>query len=196
MRIRPESFWGPIGGGRYIPAVQEGTVWLVGMMGAGKSSVARALASELSLPFVDADEAIAADAGMTISEIFAREGETGFRARERAEVEALAGRPLIAALGGGAMAQAGLAELLRRTGRVVYLRARLETLLQRIAQETGRPLLEGLSEEGRRERLQELLERRQAAFERAHLILDTDGLDVPAVARAVAAALEALREPA
>ena len=160
------------------------------MMGAGKSSVARALAPRLALAWVDTDDEIVTEAGLSIRDIFAREGEVGFRSRERKVVLGLCGRRLIAALGGGAMAQPGLADALLASGRVVYLRAQLPTLLRRVAHEVGRPLLEGLSEEARREQLQQLLERRGASFERSHQIVDTDGLEVPEVAEAVAAGLE------
>src|SRR4029453_5820937 len=88
-----------------------------------------------------------------VAAIFAEEGEGGFRARERAALEAWAGRVAVVALGGGAMAQPGVPELLQRSGRVVWLRAQVETLAERVREAAERPLLAGLGAEARRERL-------------------------------------------
>ncbi len=173
-----------------LTAMDEGTVWLVGMMGAGKSAVGRALAERLGRELVDTDARIVDAAGCSIPEIFEREGESGFRAREREAVSEVAGKPVVVSLGGGAPCQPGIVELLSRTGRIVYLRARLDTLLRRVGRGRGRPLLQGLGPEERRERLGELLEARSGAYQQAHVIVDTDDLDVAAAARRVAASLE------
>ena len=105
-------------------------MWLVGMMGAGKSAVGPALAQRLECDFVDSDAEIEREAGCSIAELFAAEGEPCFRERERAAIEKLAGRPAVVALGGGAPAQPGAGEWLAATGCVVYLRARPETLVR------------------------------------------------------------------
>ncbi|MDX1650477.1 MAG: shikimate kinase, partial [Myxococcota bacterium] len=175
---------------RYTAAVQE-TVWLVGMMGAGKSSVGARLAERLGVSFVDADRVIEEEAGRDVAGIFAAEGEAGFRARERGVLERLAGRPAVVALGGGAMAQAGVPERLAASGTVVWLRARPETLLARLGEGTGRPLLGGLDARSRAERLRALLAAREAAYARADRVVDTDGLGVDGVVEAVLRALEA-----
>jgi len=83
--------------------VADQTLWLVGMMGAGKSAVGRELARRLGRPFLDTDREIEAERGIAIAEIFAREGEAAFRAVEREMVERLAGRSAVVALGGGAL---------------------------------------------------------------------------------------------
>ncbi len=165
------------------------TLWLVGMMGAGKSAVGPELARLLGLPFADADRLLEAEAGGTVAEIFEREGEAGFRDRERRVVESLAGRPLVVALGGGAVAQPGLAERVAAAGTVVYLRAGLDTLLERIGEGGGRPLLAGLDREGRRQRLSALLARREPVYLGADLVVDTDGLAPVEVAERIARAL-------
>ena len=167
-----------------------GTIWLVGMMGAGKSAVGQALAARLGLPFVDSDAAIEAETGATIPELFAARGEPAFRALERAAIERVAGRAAVVALGGGAIAQPGAADRLAATGTVIHLRARPETLLARIGDAAERPLLAGLDAAGRVARLEELLASRAAAYARATLVIDTDAGDVASVAARAAAALE------
>ena len=111
-----------------FPEFLPGTVWLVGMMGAGKSTVGPALARRLARRFVDTDLEIEHAAGRSVAEIFADDGEDAFRARERTAIATWAGREVVAALGGGAPAQPGVRDRLERSGVVVYLRAATETL--------------------------------------------------------------------
>ncbi len=159
------------------------------MMGAGKSSVAAQLGARLGLPVFDTDALVEGEAGMRIPEIFAREGEAGFRAREQRAIGGLAGRAAVVALGGGAIAQPGALQALSAAGTVVYLRARPETLAERVGSAAGRPLLAGLDAARRQAKLAELLAARRGAYERADRVVDTDGRSVPEVADAVAEAL-------
>ena len=156
------------------------------MMGAGKSAVGPALARQLGHRFVDADAEVEREAGCSIAELFATEGEDVFRARERAAIDALAGEPVVVALGGGAIAQPGAGARLARTGTVVYLRARPETLLARLGDGRGRPLLEGVSPGDRLERVKALLAERAVAYESAALVIDTDDRSEATVADEVA----------
>jgi shikimate kinase len=167
------------------------TIWLVGMMGAGKSAVGRTLARRRGLDFVDTDARVEDSAGASVAEIFAREGEAGFRRRERAAVEAVAGRAVVAALGGGAVAQPGVAERIAACGTVVYLRARPETLARRVGESDARPLLVGHDAAGRRERLAQLLAEREIHYARSHVVVDTDDADVEAVCDRIERALAA-----
>ena len=121
-----------------------------------------------------------------MAELFAREGEAGFRARELEAVESCVGRPAVVALGGGALTQPEVRERVARAGRIVYLRARPESLAARLGVAEGRPLLRGLDAEGRQTRLRELLRDREPDYERGAAVVDTDGLDVVAVADTVA----------
>lgn len=162
-------------------------VWLVGMMGVGKSTIGPLVASELARPFIDTDDAIVALAGKSVQEIFASEAEAGFRDRERAAIADAAKQAAVTALGGGAIAQPGAPEKLAALGTVVYLRARPATLLERIGDGSRRPLLAGLSREERLERLISLLEERVEAYESASVVVDVEHWAAAEAAREIAA---------
>ncbi len=168
-----------------------GPIWLLGMMGAGKSSAGRALSAQLGLPFLDTDAEVERMAGCAVAEIFAREGEARFRELEREVIARVAGARAVVALGGGAPAQPAVAGLLRSSGVSVYLRAAPARLAERLGNAAARPLLAGRDAGARLERLEELLCERQAFYARADLVVDTDDADVEAVARRIAAALAA-----
>ena len=161
-------------------------MWLVGMMGAGKSAVGRSLALALGVRFVDSDDEVARRSGCSVGEIFEREGEQGFRKRERELIDAVAGEEAIVSLGGGAVSQPGAVDRLAAAGTVVYLRARTETLLARIGDARSRPLLANLDEGAREACLDELIAARSAANEAAAIVVDTDDLGVDEVAARVA----------
>ncbi len=171
----------------------EGPIWLVGMMGAGKSAVGPLLAESLLRRFVDADLEIERSAGMAVSEIFSREGEPAFRDRERQLIEDLSGGGDVVALGGGAIAQPGAAVLLGRTGTVVYLKASASSLLGRLGDCSARPLLQGLAPEGRLARLETLLAERASAYETASIAVDTESRTVEAVAEEILRRLDPAR---
>jgi shikimate kinase/3-dehydroquinate synthase len=152
-------------------------------MAAGKSTIGRLVAADAQVEFVDLDERIAARAGVSVSEIFSREGEAGFRERERVELAAVLARgtPCVVALGGGALLnrETRLTALERAT--VVTLFASTSTIVRRAAAQGGRPLLEG---DNAALRVQELLELRANAYAEAHARLSSEGAPED-VARAV-----------
>jgi shikimate kinase len=118
------------------------TIVLVGMMGAGKSSIGRRLASEFNLPFVDADTEIETAAGMSIPEIFEAHGEPYFRSGEaRVIARLLDSGPQVLASGGGAFINPQTRALIRARGISVWLKADLDVLLRRIKRRSDRPLL-------------------------------------------------------
>jgi shikimate kinase len=126
-----------------VPA-RERSIVLVGLMGAGKSTVGRRLAKRLGLEFVDADEAIEAAAGLSISEIFARYGEPHFRDGERRVIQRLvAGPRKVIATGGGAFADAETRATILRDAIAVWLDADIDTLVARVSRRDHRPLLKG-----------------------------------------------------
>jgi shikimate kinase len=171
----------------------HGPIWLVGMMGAGKSAVGPLLARGLERRFVDTDREIERAAGMTVSEIFAAEGERGFRERERQLLEELSSGSDVVALGGGAIAQPGAAARLARAGTVVYLKASPDALLGRLGDGSDRPLLDGLAPAARRAKLEALLVERASAYETAAIAIDTEGHTLEAVVEAVLQRLDAAR---
>ena len=118
------------------------TVVLIGMMGAGKTAVGTALSRLLGVPFVDSDEEIERAASMSVAEIFARDGEDFFRARE-SEVLArlLSGPPCILSTGGGAFLAEANRRAIAERGVAVWLRADLDLLWNRVRHKTTRPLL-------------------------------------------------------
>jgi shikimate kinase len=151
-------------------------VVLTGFMGAGKTTLGRLLAADLGWEFRDLDAEIEQDSGMTVADIFRREGEAGFRAREVAMLgRLLQGERLVLALGGGAVESAGVREQLTacRGACVVYLAAPLEALVQRCLEQPGaaeRPVLAD------RERLRSRWAARLPYYEQAHLRVETGGL--------------------
>jgi shikimate kinase len=159
------------------------------MMGAGKSRVGRALASLLGFDFVDTDALVEQAAGMKVAEIFAREGEAGFRQRERAALEGLPERRCVAALGGGAVVAPGNRALLRTKGRLVWLDARPETLAERVGDAEERPLLAGLDRAARVAKLAALAAERAPAYGEAELRVATDGRTVESICAELVRAL-------
>jgi len=117
-------------------------VLLIGMMGAGKTTVGGLVAERLGWPLLDSDAEVAAATGRSVPQIFAEQGEAAFRAAESAALaRAVAGGRTVVSVAGGAVLDPANRELLRRAGRVVWLRARPETLVARVGDGAGRPLL-------------------------------------------------------
>ena len=130
-----------------LAALGRRTVVLVGMMGAGKSSVGRRLAGRLGIPFVDADAEIESAAGMTIPEIFAKHGEPYFRAGEaRVIARLLENGPQVLATGGGAVMDQRTRDLIHIKGVSVWLKADLDVLLKRTKRRNDRPLAEKIKD--------------------------------------------------
>lgn len=128
---------------RYEP-LRRRTIALVGLMGVGKSSVGRRLASALGLPFRDADTEVEAAAGRTIPEIFAEMGEPAFRDGERRVISRLLeGSPHVLATGGGAFMNPETRALIKSRAISVWLKADLDVLARRVGRKDNRPLLAG-----------------------------------------------------
>jgi shikimate kinase len=149
--------------------LQEKSIVLVGLMGAGKSTVGRRLAKRIGLPFADADEEIEAAAGLTVAEIFERHGEAHFRDGERRVLARLiAGPPSVIATGGGAFMDDGTRALILARCIAIWLDAEVETLAGRVGRRGRRPLLEGKDP---LILLQGLAEIRNPVYAEAHLAI-------------------------
>ena len=160
-----------------------GAAVLVGFMGAGKSSVGRALARRLGAEFFDVDDRIEAGAGRTVGEIFSREGEPAFRKREREAIrDAVAVPGRVIATGGGAFLDEDNRQLLKAYAPVIFLDVSPATALERLAGDTSRPLLSG----GDREKAaKELMERRRPAYRQADYQVSTENRTAARVAEEV-----------
>ncbi|MBL8743565.1 MAG: 3-dehydroquinate synthase [Myxococcales bacterium] len=170
----------------------KGRIFLWGPMGAGKSAVGRALATQLCRPFVDVDAAIETASGRTIADLFASIGERAFRVLERDRIEAMLAAPgdEIVALGGGALLDPVTRLAVLRAGLVVTLTAPAEELVARIGDPSTRPLL-GAEGASPTEALSRLLRARAQAYAACHLIVDTSGQSVESVTGRLCSALEA-----
>ena len=147
------------------------TVVLVGMMGAGKTAGGTALARQLAVEFKDSDEEIVRAANRSIAEIFERDGEAFFRARESEVIgRLLRGTPCVLSTGGGAFLSDANRTLIHDVGVSVWLRADLELLWQRVRHKTTRPLLRTPNP---RETLRALYETRQPLYAKADIAVDS-----------------------
>ena len=148
------------------------TVVLVGLMGAGKSTVGRRLAERLNLPFLDSDDEIVKAAGMSIPEIFERFSEQYFRDGEHKVIARLLdGPPCILATGGGAFLSDENQALIAARGVSVWIKADLETLWDRVRDKPGRPLLQAADPKGV---LGDLLKARHPAYGKADVIIESE----------------------
>ncbi|NVO54986.1 shikimate kinase [Rhodobacteraceae bacterium B1Z28] len=149
------------------------TVVLVGMMGAGKTAVGRALAARLGVPFLDSDAEIESAANMTIPEIFERDGEPFFRAKESQVIGRLLDEEKgILSTGGGAFLSEGNRQMISDRGASVWLRADLTVLWNRVRHKDTRPLLRTANPHAT---LKALYETRVPVYAEADLTVDSDG---------------------
>lgn len=146
---------------------------LIGLMGAGKSTVGRRLASHLNLPFVDSDEEIEIAADCSIPDIFEIYGESKFRDLEKRVIDRLMDKdPMVLATGGGAFINEHTRTRVLHCGTVIWLQADLDVLIERTSRRGGRPLLEVTD---RRETLKKLIDERYPIYGNAHIIIKTNG---------------------
>lgn len=149
-------------------------IYFIGFMAAGKSTIGRAFADYLGWPFVDTDQLIEEQAGKPISEIFDQQGETAFRDLETRVLAMLAERKnCVAAPGGGAVLRDENWRLLETSGITVWLDVPEQTIEQRVAQTSHRPLLANLSDQQRRQNIHDMLQARRPFYERAQVKLKT-----------------------
>jgi shikimate kinase len=163
------------------------TVALVGLMGAGKTSVGKRLAAALELPFIDADSEIEKAAGLTVPEIFARHGEEEFRRGERRVIARLLNDPPhVLATGGGTFIDHSTRALMREKAVTVWLRAPLAVLMRRVEKRDNRPLLKDGDPEAVMRRLMDI---RNPIYAQADLVVDSTNAPHAASVTAVLRAL-------
>ncbi len=159
---------------------------LVGYMGCGKTTVGESIAEATRYTFADTDEMIVAQQGRSISDIFAQDGEPAFRDMETALLAKMLTEKndtCVISTGGGMPVQKENRNLLRQLGTVVYLRAKPETVYERIKGDTTRPLLQC---ENPMERIREMIKSRDPAYEAAaELVIDVDDLTQREVAEQI-----------
>lgn len=163
------------------------SIVLVGLMGAGKSSVGKRLARRLTLPFADADDEIAVVAGCSILDIFNIYGEKAFRDCERQVIiRMLQEQPHVLATGGGAFMNPVTRAAIKDRAVSVWLRADLDTLVERTSRRNDRPLLRG---ENPRARLEVLMSERYPVYAEANVVVDTSNEPIGATVQKVLQAL-------
>lgn len=146
-----------------VRALDRHSIVLVGMMGAGKSSIGRRLSARLGIPFVDADTEIESAAGMTIPEIFAMHGEPYFRAGEaRVIARLLDGEPGVLATGGGAVMDPHTRDLIAEKGISIWLNADVDVLIKRTKRRSDRPLVD---------KIKDLLPAREPFYAQSNIII-------------------------
>lgn len=165
---------------------------LVGLMGCGKSTIGYRLAKRLNVAFSDTDKEIEQTVGCSISDIFAGAGEAYFRDCEKKTVEGLLQRdPHVIATGGGAFIQNDTRDIIREKGISVWLKADIETLLERVSRKRTRPLLE-LGD--KREILTRLMEERYPVYAQADIIINSDNGPHSVAVSAIMDAIEAYHQ--
>jgi len=167
-------------------------LFLVGPMGAGKSTIGRKLSKLLNMEFIDTDQEIEVRTGADIAWIFDVEGEEGFRVREKMVIDELSQRQgIVLATGGGAIAHPESRNFLAARGVVVYLQASIEQQLQRTTRDKRRPQIQRATEAEKRDEMLRLMAEHEALYrEIADIIVSTDSRSVQAVANEVIELLE------
>ncbi len=164
-----------------VRALGSRSVVLVGMMGAGKSSIGKRLAARLGIPFIDADSEIESAAGMTIPEIFEQHGEAYFRAGEaRVIARLLDSGPQVLATGGGAIMDQKTRDLIHIKGISVWLRADLDLLLKRTKRRNDRPLVD---------KIKELMPLREPVYAQSDIVVQSSDEPHDAIIDEIVAAL-------
>ena len=169
-------------------------IFLVGLMGSGKTTIGRSLAKRLNKRFVDADHEIEARTGASIPWIFEIEGEASFRQREADVIRDLtAQEDIVLATGGGAVLNEESRKFLKERGTVVYLRASVNSILQRTSHDRNRPLLQT---DDPRARIEELsLQRAPLYQEVAHIIIEMGRPNIQSVVQSIISQLPSHFEP-
>lgn len=161
-------------------------LYLIGFMASGKSKVGKTLASLLNLEFIDLDEQIEAKAGISIPEIFNKEGEAAFRTMEQTALKQTAGKQVIVALGGGTVCHHDNLKLVKKQGCCLYLKVRPEVLYGRLRSNKGnRPLVMKLTDEELKDFIDHKLAERELYYLQADYVLSDDNPSAKKIAQLI-----------
>lgn len=161
-------------------------LYLIGFMASGKSKVGKSLANLLNLEFIDLDEQIEAKAGMSISEIFNKEGEAAFREMEQTALKQTAGKQAVVALGGGTVCHHDNLKLVKQQGSSVYLNVRAEILYGRLRNNKGnRPLVMQLTDDELKGFIDHKLAEREWFYSQADYVLSDDNPSAKKIAQLI-----------
>ena len=166
-------------------------ITLIGLMGAGKTTIGGYLAARLELNFIDSDREIEALAGVNIAEVFSRDGEAFFRKVEAKVISEILGRGelCVLATGGGAFMNDATRAAILDKSTSIWLRAGIDTLMERIEHNNARPLLNNVD---KRQMLQKLMDERYPVYEKTDIIVDTDSNSRTIIAAKIMNELEGL----
>lgn len=162
-------------------------LYFTGFMGAGKTTVGRALAEQLGVTMIDTDRYIEEKVGKSIKQIFAEEGEAVFRRYEREFLRTLPSDKRIVTTGGGMVIQPENREWMKQTGTVIYLHCEFEEIMRRLAEDDTRPLLSS-----QRENFRRLWEERLPYYSEADIVIDTTGRRVDDIVQEI---MEWIKKP-
>jgi shikimate kinase len=165
------------------------TLFLTGFMGAGKTTIGRALADELSLTLFDTDDLIERAMKKTINAIFEEEGELAFRRYEHKVLQNVSGQSVIVSTGGGIVTREENRQCMKKNGIIIFLHSDLETIRERLVQDTTRPLLTG----NKKEKIDQLFEARLPYYLEADYVVNTSGKSVDTVVTEITGLL--IRDP-
>jgi shikimate kinase len=165
------------------------TLFLTGFMGAGKTTIGRALAEELSLTLFDTDELIERAMKKTINAIFEDEGELAFRTYEHKVLQNVSGQSVIVTTGGGIVTREENRQCMKKHGIIIYLHSDPETIMERLVEDTTRPLLK----ENKKEKIDQLFEARLPYYLEADYVVNTTGKSVDTVVTEITGLL--IRDP-
>lgn len=162
------------------------SIFLCGMMGSGKSTIGKLLATELEIPFRDLDDLVQDKMNMSIPEIFKNLGEQVFRETEKnILVEQSQTNNGILALGGGSLQNQHLTDHVKLQGWLVFLDTPISTLVKRLKKSTNRPIINSASTSQLENRLNQLMEERLPLYSQAHITINTDGLSKKNIVTAI-----------
>jgi shikimate kinase len=158
-------------------------IFLVGMMGSGKTTIGKMLSYEWQLPFYDTDDIISSIEGLSVSEIFEKHGEDYFRTLEKELILSWKMTNCIVATGGGLPCIEGVMDVLNAKGKVIYLNTKPAILAERLSDDVHRPLIMNLSKKEKEQKLKEILQQREVFYKAAKVKIVNNGDPAETVAK-------------